>query len=381
MNGIGINRRKIFAVALTAFLAACQVVPKSTDTPPPPPVVPDEGIPDDGGHRVALLVPMTGANAGAGTSIANATTMAILDTNTSKLRITTYDTATGAGNAAARAIADGNRLILGPLLSDNISAVSKVAGPRSVPLISYSNDSQEAGRNVFVMGQIPGQSVARTVAFAISKGNTRFAALLPSGDYGQRVRLALMDAAKNGGASVVAIESYGRSAKGIVAAAKRLAAKGGFDAVLIADGARLSELAAAQFSGLPSRPRILGTELWSGEASVARSDALRGAWFSAVSDARFPQFAKSYKARFGAQPYRIATLGYDSVLLTLRVSRDWKAGQPFPTSKVMDSGGFVGSDGPFRFGAGGVVERAMEVREVGNGTINVASPAPARFQD
>ena len=381
MNGIGINRRKIFAVALTALLAACQVVPKSTDTAPPPPVVPDEGIPDDGGHRVALLVPMTGANAGAGTAIANATTMAILDTNTSKLRITTYDTASGAGNAAARAIADGNRLILGPLLSDNISAVSKVAGPRSVPLISYSNDAHEAGRNVFVMDQIPGQSVARTVAFAIGKGNRRFAALLPSGDYGERARLALTDAAKSGGASVVATEIYARSAKGIVAAAKRLAAKGGFDAVLIAEGARLSELAAAQFSGLPSRPRILGTELWSGEASVARSDALRGAWFSAVSDSRFPQFAKSYKARFGTQPYRIATLGYDSVLLTLRVSRDWKAGQSFPTSKVMDSGGFVGSDGPFRFGAGGVVERAMEVREVGNGTISVVSAAPARFQD
>ncbi|MGD9665232.1 MAG: penicillin-binding protein activator, partial [Novosphingobium sp.] len=330
MNGNRINRRRIFAVALTSLLAACQVIPKSTDTAPSPPVVPDEGIPDDGGHRVALLVPMTGQNAGAGTSIANATTMAVLDTNTSKLRITTYDTGSGAANAAARAVSDGNRLILGPLLSDNISAVSKVAAGKSVPLISYSNDAQKAARDVFVMGQIPGQSISRTVGYAIGKGHTRFAALLPSGDYGDRARAALAIAARDGGASVVAEEGYDRSAKGIIAAARRLIAKGGFDAVLIADGPRLSELAASQFADSANRPRILGTELWSGESSVAAAASLRGAWFSAVSDGRFAQFVKSYKARFGKQPYRIATLGYDSVLLTLRVARDWQPGRAFP---------------------------------------------------
>ena len=40
-------------------------------------------------HRVALLVPMSGANAGVGQSIANATTLALLDTKTDKGRITT----------------------------------------------------------------------------------------------------------------------------------------------------------------------------------------------------------------------------------------------------------------------------------------------------
>ena len=45
-----------------------------------------------------------------------------------------------------------------------------------------------------------------------------------------------------------------------------------------------------------------------------------------MSDARFRKFSDSYKARFGAQPYRIATLGYDAVLLTLRIARDWRTG-------------------------------------------------------
>ena len=80
--------------------------------------------------------------------------------------------------------------------------------------------------------------------------------------------------------------------------------------------------------------------------------------------------------RFGTSPYRIATLGYDGVLLTLNVARDWKPGSLFPTRKMADRGGFLGLDGAFRFADDNVVDRSWEVREVG---VGVASPAPARF--
>jgi hypothetical protein len=126
-------------------------------------------------------------------------------------------------------------------------------------------------------------------------------------------------------------------------------------------------------------PRLLGTELWSGEEDVAKASALRGAWFSTVSDARYGRFVSSYKSRFGAQPYRVATLGYDAVLLTLRIARDWTPGRDFPTSHMFDSTGFLGIDGAFRFRSNGVAERAMEVRQVGNGTVTVVSPAPTQF--
>ena len=123
-------------------------------------------------------------------------------------------------------------------------------------------------------------------------------------------------------------------------------------------------------------PRILGTELWAGEGSVLATPTLRGAWFATVSDARYAKFVSSYKARFGASPYRIATLGYDGVLLTLNVARDWRPGTLFPTRKLGDRGGFIGLDGAFRFADDNVVERAWEVREVGSG---VVAPAPSRF--
>ncbi|HET9630576.1 MAG TPA: penicillin-binding protein activator, partial [Novosphingobium sp.] len=86
-------------------------------------------------------------------------------------------------------------------------------------------------------------------------------------------------------------------------------------------------------------------------------------------------------SRFGAQPYRLATLGYDAVLLTLRVAREWKPGTAFPMERIGDRGGFLGLDGPFRFVDGGLVQRAFEVNEVRPGGVTVVSPAPARFRD
>lgn len=380
------NWKRLFAVAMLGMsLAACQVIPRGGEVPlppPPPTETPVEpGLPtDEARHRVALLVPLSGPNAAVGQSIANATTMALLDTNADNLRITTYDTATGPESAAARALSDGNKLILGPLLGGDVAPVVTRARRAGVPLISFSNDITVAANDVFVMGVMPEQSIARTIDFAVAKGAARFAAIVPNGEYGRRAEAALRDRVSARGGTLVATERYDRSNTSIVSAAERLRARGGFDTVLIADGARLSAIAASALKDADEAlPRILGTELWSGEDEITRASALRGAWFSAVSDARYRQFVTSYQSRFGEQPYRIATLGYDAVLLALRIARDWEPGRDFPTARMLDDGGFLGLDGPFRFRRDGIAERAMEVRQVGNGAVSVVDPAPTRF--
>jgi ABC-type branched-subunit amino acid transport system substrate-binding protein len=330
---------------------------------------------------VALIVPLSGPNGGVGQSIANAATMAVLDTNAANLRITTYDSSTGAGAAAQKAIADGNRLILGPLLGDDTPAVAGVARAARVPVISFSNDTTVAGRDVYIMGNVPEQAIRRTVDFARGRGVTRFGALIPAGEYGQRASAELLEAVRDSRGVMVAMETYDRSPGSVAAAAKRLNARGGVDAVFIADGGRMAAQAAPLVkAGRTPAPRILGTELWSGESVVATTPALRGAWFSAVSDSRFRQFADSYRSRFGAAPNRIATLGYDAVLLTLRIAREWRPGTPLPTARLSAPDGFLGLDGAFRFNRG-VIERAFEVREVRAGGVTVVSPAPGKFGD
>jgi ABC-type branched-subunit amino acid transport system substrate-binding protein len=376
------NRRRFLTLATVALLAGCKVIPQApTEAPPPTAPPPTSGLPaDTARHRVALLVPMAGPNGAVGQSIANAATMALLDTNAQNLRITTYDTSTGAASVAAQAIADGNKLILGPLVSADIPAVSATARAARVPVISFSNDESAAAGDVFIMGSLPSASIARTVTYAKEHGANRYAALIPSGEYGERASAALFASVRATGGSVVATETYDRSNTSIVSAAHRLHTKDGYDAVLVADGGRFASQAAGQLKPATGpAPRILGTELWSGEGVIASTPALRGALFSTMPDARFRRFADSYKARFGASPYRIATLGYDAVLLTLRIARDWRPGTQFPMARMLDSGGFVGIDGAFRFRPSGVIDRALEVREVQAGGVTVVSPAPTTF--
>ena len=385
MRAFAITRRSLgralVAGLAVAALGACQVIPKGPRQPAPvssPTPAPSSTLPaDQQRHRIALLVPMSGSAANAGQSIANATTMALLDTNASNLRITTYDTAQGAREAARKAVADGNRLILGPLMGADIGPVMTEAKAARVPVISFSNDTALASSGAFLMGQMPEQSIARTVGYIRGKGAQSFAVLAPDGEYGQRAEAALKAAVARHGGRFAGAETYARGNTSVVSAAQRLKARGGFDSVLIADGGRLAAQGAGQLRG--PGIRILGTELWSGEASVARTPSLGGAVFSAIPDGRFKRFSDSYEARFGGAPYRIATLGYDAVLLTLRVARDWQPGRPFPTDRLRDAGGFLGLDGAFRFGRDGVVERAMEVREVRGGSVAVVDPAPTGF--
>ena len=119
--------------------------------------------------------------------------------------------------------------------------------------------------------------------------------------------------------------------------------------------------------------------MWNSEANIGARATLTGAWYASVSNTLYRQFATKYRARFNAAPYRLSSLGYDAVLLTVRISRDWPVGRPFPETRLRDADGFAGIDGAFRFGRDGVAVRALEVQEIQNGTTVTVSPAPSGF--
>jgi branched-chain amino acid transport system substrate-binding protein len=367
------------------LLAACgRVVPPSAPPPPPPPTQqPDvtQGLPTDTErHRIALLVPTTGTNAGVGRSLANATTMALLDTKTERLRVTTYDTGRSPAEAARKAIAEGNKLILGPLTADEVRAVAPIARAANVPVLSYSNDESVAGNGVYLLGYSPEQSVERVVSFARSRGLTNFAALVPRGVYGERAGAAFLSRVKSVGGTVVAMGTFDRSSASVQAAVQRLAASSSYDALLIADVGRIALQAAPLVRASGGKDaRILGTELWATETGLSANSSIRGAWYASVSDGLYRTLATKYRATYGAAPYRLASLGYDSVLLTVRIAQDWKPGTNFPARRLTDPEGFAGIDGAFRFNREGIAERALEVQQVGATGSTVVDAAPRGF--
>lgn len=383
--------RRLVVLGTAIALSACStIVPKGPVEAPPqrpahpvqvtPPKV-DSGIPQDvERQRVALLVPLSGSNAGVGVSLANATQMAVLDSRSDRLRVTSYDTNQGAANAARKALADGNKLILGPLLADDVRAVAPIARAAGVPVITFSNDSSVAGNGVYLMGYSPAQSIGRVVDYARSRGMTNFAALVPNGLYGDRASTAFLRAVEQAGGQVLSLQTYDRAPGSLTTAVTRLAKNAPYQAVLIADGGSAAAAAVPilRKNGVGSA-EILGTELWNAESSITSAPSLNGAWFASVSDNLYRQYAAKYRARFGNAPYRLSSLGYDAVLLTVRIMRDWPIGRDFPEDRLRDPGGFAGIDGAFRFGRDGVAERALEVQEIRPGQTVTVSPAPTSF--
>ena len=376
------------AMGLALLLAACgAVVPRTAPpvAPPPPPRVappaPQTGLPEDRErNRVALLVPLTGPNAAVGQSIANAAALALVDTGGKDLRITNYDTAAGGAAAAAqKALADGNRLFLGPLLADDVRAVTAAADTAQVPVIAFSNDVATAGRGVWLLGFSPAQSIERVVRYARSRGLTRFVGLVPQGMYGRGAANVLLRTAEDAGGRVVAMQTYDRSPKSIAAAVTAVS-KQKYDAVLIADAGRIAVVAVPMLRKAGGAgARLLGTELWNAEPGLNASAAMAGGWFASVDDTVFDQLSARYRARYGRTPYRLASLGYDAVLLTVRIARDWKVGAPFPADRLADEGGFAGVDGAFRFGSDHIADRALAVHQLGAGGGSVVSAAPKGF--
>jgi ABC-type branched-subunit amino acid transport system substrate-binding protein len=371
--------RRSFLVGMAAgmlALAGCQTGPRPpVEEGPVEPVSPPTGLPQ---NKVAVIVPLTGPDGPVGTSISNAARLALLDTGEKTITLAVYDSAASGGAAAAaeRAIAEGSRLIIGPLLSEDVRAAAPVARRAGVPVIAYSNDESVAGNGVYIMGFTPVQSIGRVVSYARSQGLSSFGALMPTGLYGQRATQALLTAVRKSGGKVAAMETYDRSQASLTAAARRLNAKGAMDAIIIGDSSRMAALASPV---LRTGPRRLGTELWGTDRTIGRTAALRGAWFAAATDNQFDRLVTRYRARYGKTPYRLASLGYDSVLLAVRNARNWPIGRSFPARSLVDPDGFAGVDGNFRFGRDGIAERLLEVRTVTQNGATVVSPAGKTF--
>src|SRR5207302_3091611 len=122
--------------------------------------------------------------------------LALFTTASEGLTLVPRDTAgqDGAAGAAKSALAEGAKLLIGPLLAAEVEAVKPIAQGAKVNVIAFSTATQLAGGNLFLFGFLPRQEVLREVAFARERGLSRFAALAPNTQYGKLMTDALREA-------------------------------------------------------------------------------------------------------------------------------------------------------------------------------------------
>lgn len=389
-RGLRRARTALSVAAAAVALAACAntadqfgggtPVPQATEQP-------SAAMIGAGQVRVGLILPLSApGNAGvAATSMKNAAEMALAEFKEPNIQLLVKDdagTPQGAQLAAQQAIDEGAEIIIGPLFAQSVSAVGGVARTRNIPVIAFSTDASVAARGVYLLSFLPESDVKRIVDYAISKGKRSFAALLPDNGYGAVVEAALQQEVARRGGRVVALEKYPTDPGKMAEPIRRVAqAASRVDSIFIADGADavpqvIQNLAAGGVN--PKRVQLLGTGLWD-DPRIFSTAALDGGWFAAPESAGFRGFAGRYRARYGQEPVRTATLAYDAVALVAALVKQQAAPQRFSEQTLTAPSGFAGIDGIFRFRTDGTNERGLAVLRVAPAGGQVVSPAPRSF--
>ena len=105
--------------------------------------------------RVGVLLPLSGEAAKQGQGLKNATMMALDDVRNPNLILQYYDTKStpeGARVAIENALNQQSDLILGPLTSSEVRAVSNSAIDRGVPVIAFSTNTDVLQSNIYTLG-------------------------------------------------------------------------------------------------------------------------------------------------------------------------------------------------------------------------------------
>ncbi len=341
---------------------------------------------------VGLLVPLGSGNAQTeqlAASLANAARLAQGDITGAEIDLRVYatlGTEVGAQTAATRAIAEGAKILIGPLFSTEAAAVRPVAASAGVAVISFSNNTTVAGGGVYVLGVTYESVAARLVDFAGARGLRNIAVVYPEGVDGASGRAAVQGAVARAGATFAGAAPYPLNVDGITSVSGGIAAQmrsAGANAIVFTDtptGGLGFITTALRSAGLgASAFQFVGLTRWDASAEALAQPSLGGGWFALPDPALAGQFGTRYFAAFGTEPHDLSAIAYDSVaavgamLSAARISDD---SAPFAAAKITDPSGFAGVNGIFRFRADGTNERGLAVMQVSGGVATVVDPAP-----
>jgi branched-chain amino acid transport system substrate-binding protein len=380
-----------------ALLSACAGISlgdmfgSGPQQPPPPQAgaMPPQAAPGqigEGQVRVALILPLSATgNAGlAAQSMKNAAELALMEFNSPNVQLLVKDdggSAPGAQAAAQQAIDEGAEIILGPLFAQSVGAAAQAARARGIPVIAFSTDANVAARGVYLLSFLPESDVDRIVDYAVANGKSSFAALLPDSAYGSVVEAAFKQAIARKNARIVALERYVPDKLKMQDPVKIVAqAAARADVIFIPDGADIVPMVvqALAANGVSKRVQFIGSGLWGDDPRIPAEPSLQGAWYPAPNTEGFRAFAGRYKARYGQDPVRTATLSYDAVALVAALVKT-QGPQRFSEETLTNPSGFAGIDGIFRFKTDGTNARGLSVLRVTPQGGQVVSPPPRAF--
>ncbi len=355
------------------------------------PILPGASAGGGGSVVVALLVPGGSGQASdelLARSLQNAARMAIADLGGTKIDLRVYNTAGQPGQAQAmalEAVNNGAQIILGPVFAQEANAVGVAVAGRGVNVLSFSNNSDIAGGNVFVLGPTFQNTAQRLASFAVRNGKSRVMIVHDRNTAGELGRAAIQRGVTAAGGSVVAVGSYEFSQNGVVAAAPGIVASArstSADAVfLTADTAGALPLVSQLLrdNGLnPQSMQLIGLTRWDIPAATLALPGVQGGWFALPDPNLYAQYQARYQAAYGEPPHPISGLAYDGIAAIGALAKRGQGGT-INTSALTQGAGFIGVNGIFRLRSDGTNQRGLAVAQVRNNQVVIVDPAPRSF--
>jgi len=138
--------------------------------------------------NIAILMPLTGANAPMGQAAATMIELGLEDGLEGNIKIMTYDVADKEkiDMSVSRLKARGTSIVLGPIFSSNSSDIAAKITP-GITMISLSNDPGLAQNGVYVFGHSPIKQTDRIINYMLDNGYKDYIVLLPAGKYSQEL--------------------------------------------------------------------------------------------------------------------------------------------------------------------------------------------------
>jgi hypothetical protein len=342
--------------------------------------------------QVALILPSGGGDAGSeviARSLENAARLAIADLDGVEIDLRIYSDGGDPGRAAtvaAQAAADGVQILLGPVFAGGATAAGQAVASRGISVLSFSNNPDAAGGNVFILGQTFANTADRLMRHAVSQGVGRTLIVHernPAGDAGQA---AIAAAVARAGGAVAGVRGFDFSQQGVVEALPTItegAAEGGAQSIFFTSNTAgalplLTQLLAENRAG-PTEYQYLGLTRWDIPAESLELRSIQGGWFALPDPDLQAQFTARYRAAHGGQaPHPLAWLAYDGIAA---IGALVASGNPNALSReaLTQPQGFAGVGGVFRLRPDGTNERGLAIATIRDSRVQVVAPAPRSF--
>ena len=365
------------------FLAACQGGPIIGSGPS---VNPSAPVP------VALLVPSGSTDANElklAKDLENAARLAVSDLTGVQIDLRVYGTAGNAAKAreaAAAAVNDGARIIIGPLHAEAANAAALAVAGQGVNVLAFSNNPTIAGGNLFVLGQTFNSTADRLVGFAASQGRDRVLTVYADTLAGRLGRQAIQQAITRNAAVPAGSVSYEFSQNAVIEAIpaiKQAVEQNQANAIfLTANAAGALPLFSQMLpeAGLgQDKVQYIGLARWDTPPQTLGLPGVQGGWFALPDPGRTAQFQSRFQSVYGSSPHALSGLAYDGIAavgaLVSSGGRDALSRQA-----LIQPAGFQGVNGIFRFTPEGTNERGLAVATIRDKQVTVISPAPRSFE-